>query len=100
MEDEPEWMRTSTLVGGIAGSAVFRDVRAWHGATPNVSKEVRVMTNVEYAAPWYPTASIRKAMPHEIWEHLSPFAKHVSRSVNAEPGRTPQGVGVMHPLST
>ena len=33
-DEEPEWMRLSTLVGAPAGSAIFRDVRAWHGATP------------------------------------------------------------------
>ena len=35
--DEPEWMRLSTLVGAPAGAGVFRDNRAWHGATPNLS---------------------------------------------------------------
>ena len=34
--EEPEWMRLSTVVGAPAGSGVFRDHRAWHGATPNL----------------------------------------------------------------
>ena len=33
-DDEPDWMRHSTLVGAPAGAGVFRDNRAWHGATP------------------------------------------------------------------
>jgi hypothetical protein len=37
--DEPAWMRLSTLVGAPAGAGVFRDTRAWHGATPNVSRD-------------------------------------------------------------
>ena len=45
--DEPEWMRLSTLVGAPAGAGVFRDPRAWHGATPNVCREIRAMPNVE-----------------------------------------------------
>ena len=45
-------MRLSTLVGAPAGAGVFRDTRAWHGATPNVSREIRAMPNVEYGAPW------------------------------------------------
>ena len=48
--DEPDWMKHSTLVGATAGSGVFRDNRAWHGATPNLSKEIRALPNVEYAA--------------------------------------------------
>ena len=34
-------MKYSTLVGAKAGAAIFRDNRCWHGATPNVSKEIR-----------------------------------------------------------
>ena len=33
-DDEPDWMRHSTLVGASAGAGIFRDNRAWHGATP------------------------------------------------------------------
>ena len=49
--DEPEWMRLSTLVGAPAGAGVFRDNRAWHGGTPNLSREIRALPNVEYGAP-------------------------------------------------
>jgi ectoine hydroxylase-related dioxygenase (phytanoyl-CoA dioxygenase family) len=35
--DEPEWMRLSTLVGAPAGSGIFRDHRAWHGAVKPTS---------------------------------------------------------------
>jgi hypothetical protein len=35
--EEPDWMRLSTLVGAPAGSGIFRDHRAWHAATPNLS---------------------------------------------------------------
>ena len=36
-DEEPEWMRLSTLVGAPAGSGVLRNTSCWHGATPNVS---------------------------------------------------------------
>ena len=98
--DEPEWMRLSTLVGGLAGAGVFRDNRAWHGATPNLSREIRALPNVEYAAPWLPAESFKKTMPHEIWESLTPHAQHLSRRVKADPGRWPPGAGVMHPLAS
>ena len=96
--DEPEWMRLSTLVGGLAGGGVIRDNRAWHGATPNVSKEVRSMPNVEYGAPWLGDSWSSKTMPHEVFEALSPHAQHLARHVVAEPGVWPTGAGVMHPL--
>ena len=96
---EPEWMRLSTLVGAPAGAGVFRDNRAWHGATPNVGREIRALPNVEYGAPWLPAnGGGRRTMPHAIWETLTPHAQHLARRVKAAPGVWPPGAGVMHPL--
>ena len=97
--DEPEWMRLATLVGAPAGAGVFRDPRAWHGATPNVSREIRAMPNVEYAAPWCEPAEFKPSMPHEIWAGLSPHAQRISARIKTAPGEWPAGAGVMHPLS-
>lgn len=96
--DEPEWMRLSTLVGAPAGAGVFRDNRAWHGATPNLSREIRALPNVEYGAPWLPTDRTAKTMPHEVWESLSPHAQKICFHVKAAQGTWPEGAGVMHPL--
>jgi hypothetical protein len=95
---EPDWMKTSTLVGAKAGDGVFRDNRAWHGATPNLSREIRALPNVEYGAPWF-TGRFGKTMPHEMWDTLSPYAQHLARDVVSEPGVWPAGAGVMHPLA-
>ena len=98
--DEPAWMRLSTLVGAPAGAGVFRDNRAWHGATPNLSREIRSLPNVEYGAPWLPAwRHAKKTMPHAIWQGLSPHAQHLCRRIKAEPGVWPAGAGVMHPLA-
>jgi hypothetical protein len=96
--NEPEWMRLSTLVGAPAGAAIFRDTRAWHGGTPNLSREIRAMPNVEYMAPWYQDANFQPAMPYEIWETLSPHAQQISMLTRFPPGVRPPGAGVMHPL--
>ena len=94
-------MRLSTLVGAPAGAGVFRDNRAWHGATPNLSREVRAMPNVEYAPPWIADVrEFRQTMPHEIWETLSPRGRHISRHLKTDPGEWPPGAGVMHPLAS
>ncbi len=97
--DEPEWMRHSTLVGATAGSGVFRDNRAWHGATPNLSKEIRALPNVEYAAPWRTPQGFTKSMPHEIWETLTPYTQKLCKWIKADPGVWPTGAGIMHPLA-
>ena len=98
--DEPEWMCLSTLVGAPAGAGVFRDNRAWHGATPNLGREIRALPNVEYSAPWISGERRKKSMPHHIWETLSPHAQRLSRPIKAEPREWPVGAGVMHPLAS
>jgi hypothetical protein len=98
-EDEPEWMRLSTLVGAPAGAGVIRDNRAWHGATPNLGREIRAMPNIEYVPPWDPPEHSRKTMPHEIWETLSAHAQHLCRMIKEDPGVWPAGAGEMHPLA-
>ena len=50
---EPEWMRLSTVCPAPAGAVLFRDVRAWHGGTPNLSEEPRSIPNLEFYAPWF-----------------------------------------------
>ena len=98
LSDEPEWMRLSTLVGAKAGAGVFRDNRAWHGATPNLSREIRAMPNVEYGAPWWNDETrYARTMPHAIWKMLSPHAQKIAARVVAEPGVWPAGAGQMHP---
>ena len=85
----------------MAGPAAnrLRGVQAWHGATPNVSREIRAMPNVEYGAPWLNGRSVARTMPHAVWETLSPHARHLARYVKAEPGVWPAGAGVMHPTA-
>ncbi len=98
--DEPEWMRHSTLVGAPAGAGVFRDNRTWHGATPNLSREIRAMPDVEYFAPWVPETAFKKTMPHEIFETLTPHAQKLCEWIKAEKGVWPAGASIMHPLAS
>ena len=53
LEAEPEWMRLSTVCPAPAGSIMIRDVRAWHGGTPNLSDATRAIPNLEFYAPWF-----------------------------------------------
>ncbi len=78
LDEEPEWMRLSTVCPAPAGSVQIRDVRAWHGGTPNLSDHRRAIPNVEFYAPWFrePILPCISASDHR---HLSPHAQAVTR---------------------
>ena len=83
LESEPEWMKLSAVCPAPAGSVLIRDVRAWHGGTPNLSGEVRALPNAEYYAPWF-HEPMRRSMPYAIYETLSEHAKDVCRFIVAD----------------
>ncbi len=100
--DEPEWMKLSTCMPIKAGGCLFRDPRAWHGGTPNLSNHVRAIPNVEYGAPWFrhPDAGYnftRKTLPYDNWIKLSDHAQKITKGIRAEPGQPVIGAGFMHP---
>lgn len=83
--EEPEWMRLSTVCPVPAGAVQIRDVRAWHGGTPNLSDDVRAIPNVEYYAPWFREPMI-PGIAHRDWLGLSERAQHLTRFVVADSG--------------
>ena len=85
LDEEPEWMKLSTICPAPAGSVLIRDIRAWHGGTPNVSDELRAIPNVEYYAPWFIEPQ-PKSIPREIFNTLSEHGKHVCRFVVPDQG--------------
>lgn len=97
LADEPEWMKLSTVCPVPAGTAIFRDIRAWHGGTPNLSREVRAMPNVEYYAPWFRSEGIMRCMPYEKWQSLSAHGQRISRLVVCDKGEAVIGAGYMDP---
>ena len=78
LTEEPEWMRLSTVCPVPAGAIQIRDVRAWHGGTPNVSKHVRAIPNLEFYAPWFREPTI-PGITKADHRRLSPFAQHLTR---------------------
>jgi hypothetical protein len=87
LDDEPEWMRLSTVCPAPAGSVLIRDVRAWHGGTPNVSDEVRAIPNAEFYAPWF-REPMPTSMPRPIYDTLSDHGKRVCRYIVADKDET------------
>ena len=82
-EEEPEWMKLSTVCPAPAGSVLIRDVRAWHGGTPNVSQEVRAIPNAEFFAPWYREPA-RKCLPRAMFDQLSEHGQRVCEHIVAD----------------
>ncbi len=80
LSEEPEWMRLSTVCPAPAGAAQIRDVRAWHGGTPNLSDEMRAIPNVEYYAPWFRepmVPGISRADQQLLSEHAQRLTRYV-----------------------
>lgn len=85
--DESEASKLSALTPLPAGCAIVRDIRAWHGGTPNVSDEVRAIPNAEFYAEWV-NLKPRVSMPHSLWESLpSDDARARCRKIKAMPGQ-------------
>ncbi|MEM9134250.1 MAG: phytanoyl-CoA dioxygenase family protein [Actinomycetota bacterium] len=99
LADEPEWMRFSTICPLPAGSAIIRDARCWHGGTPNLSRQVRAMPNVEYMAPWFRSEALTRSMAYEEWLGLSDHARRISRYIVCDKGEPVIGHGISHPRS-
>ncbi len=97
LADEPLSFKHSTVCPAPAGTAVFRDNRAWHGGTPNLSDHVRAFPNVEYYAPWFRSEGVNRCMPFSEWERLSEHGKRICRYVVCDPGAPVIGAGFTHP---
>ncbi|OYY78986.1 MAG: hypothetical protein B7Y43_03690 [Sphingomonas sp. 28-62-20] len=78
LEDEPEWMRLSTVCPAPAGAIMVRDVRAWHGGTPNVSDTMRSIPNLEFYAPWFTEPTV-PGISFQDHQRLSPRAQYLTR---------------------
>jgi hypothetical protein len=80
LEEEPEWMRLSTVCPAPAGAVQIRDVRAWHGGTPNLSDELRAIPNVEYYAPWF-REPLTPGISYRDHQQLSEHGQRLTRFV-------------------
>ena len=83
LEEEPLWMKYSTVCPAPAGSVLIRDIRAWHGGTPNLSQEMRCIPNVIFLAPWYHERQT-PSMPREMYDVLSEHGRRICDLVVAD----------------
>ena len=68
-----------------AGPIMVRDVRAWHGGTPNVSDRMRAIPNLEFYAPWFHEPMV-PGIDFADHKRLSPRAQYLSRFCVADSG--------------
>ncbi len=87
LNDEPEWMRLSTVCPVSAGGVMIRDVRAWHGGTPNVSDSIRSIPNLEFYAPWF-REPIVKGISYKDYKNLSAHAQRLVQFCVADSSET------------
>lgn len=78
LDEEPEWMRLSTVCPVPAGSIMIRDTRAWHGGTPNVSDQTRSIPNLEFYAPWF-REPIVPGITYQDYRKLSERARELAK---------------------
>ena len=87
LAEEPEWMRLSTVCPAPAGAIMIRDVRAWHGGTPNIANAVRSIPNLEFYAPWF-REPIVPGITYEDYRKLSEHAQRLVRHCVADSSET------------
>ena len=94
LRDEPEWMRLSTVCPAPAGAIQIRDVRAWHGGTPNLSDDLRAIPNLEFYAPWFREPMV-PGITYDDHRKLSEHARRVTRDSVIDSSETlPAGYAV------
>ena len=85
LAEEPEWMQLSTVCPAPAGAIMVRDVRAWHGGTPNLSDHMRAIPNLEFYAPWF-REPIVPGISYRDYTRLSERAQRAARCCVADSG--------------
>merc|ERR1712228_729126 len=82
LTNEPRMSKDAILCPLPAGTAIVRDLRAWHGGTPSGSNQTRYLPNAEFVSlEWAQMACgtgvlldpCRPLLPREEHEKLSPF---------------------------
>ena len=71
-------MKLSTVCPAPAGAIMIRDVRAWHGGTPNVSDATRSIPNLEFYAPWF-REPIVPGITYQDYKKLSTRAQRLAK---------------------
>lgn len=107
LEKEPILRRrlglTSVLTCPLRrGDVLLRDMRVWHGGTPNLGNSTRFLPSAEFLSNWYAALTAgtedhfepRPALPFKHWAAMSEHGRQVSQSVLSIPGPVAAGFKV------
>jgi len=92
---EPRNMKDAVICPLPAGSAIVRDLRAWHGGTPNGADRTRYLPNAEFvSAPWGSlmcgTGAVldpcQPVLPRSAHERMSPHGRAVTANIVDQSG--------------
>ena len=97
LDEEPEWMKFSTVCPVPAGGIMIRDVRAWHGGTPNLTEAPRAIPNLEFYAPWF-REPITPGIDHADYLKLSDRAQEIAKFCVADSSTPLETGAVFKPL--
>lgn len=96
MAEETRSSKESILCPLPAGSIIIRDLRTWHGGTPNLSNRTRYLPSIEFVASasysklcgrrWH-FDPCRPLFPRAWHEKLSELGRETSRGIAEPPGR-------------
>merc|ERR1712232_718948 len=76
------------------GDVLLRDMRLWHGGTPNYGKSVRLLPGAEFLAPWYADIASgtedhfapRPSLPFAHWWRMSAKGRQSTSRILSMPG--------------
>merc|ERR1712039_206264 len=81
------------------GDVLLRDMRLWHGGTPNLGSDTRFLPSAEFLSPWYAALTEgtddhfapRPALPFSHWSQLSDHGREVTRRILSAPAPVQAG---------
>merc|ERR1712226_1241837 len=82
------------------GDVLLRDMRLWHGGTPNLGNSTRLFPSAEFLSPWYADLTQgtddhfapRPSLPFEHWWRMSPRARKFAKRILSVPGSVDSGL--------
>ncbi|CAE7265809.1 kanJ [Symbiodinium natans] len=74
----------STVAPLEAGAAIIRDIRAWHGGTPNVTEVPRYLPSIEYEPSTMPMEE--RSLPRSVFCSLPRRAQELCKDIAAHEG--------------
>eukprot|EP00929_Paragymnodinium_shiwhaense_P090140 TRINITY_DN50343_c0_g1_i2.p1 TRINITY_DN50343_c0_g1~~TRINITY_DN50343_c0_g1_i2.p1 ORF type:complete len:494 (-),score=97.45 TRINITY_DN50343_c0_g1_i2:26-1507(-) len=82
------------------GDVLLRDMRVWHGGTPNLGDNTRLLPSAEFLSPWYADLASgtedhfapRPSLPFAHWWRMSKRSRQATARILSVPGPVRHGI--------